>query len=155
MGMHGARFGRYLAGYPRVIQEFKPQKLFATVRVYCDSDHAGDLKTRKSTTGIVCMLGMRMVKHSSMSTISLSSGESEYYVLVKAGATGLGLKAMLEEWKISVQLVLFSDSSAARNYLAERAGANPACADEIPVGARTTAEQGFRWEMCEERSKCE
>ena len=34
------------------------------------------------------------------STVSLSSGESEFYALVKAGAMGLGVKAMLEEWNI-------------------------------------------------------
>jgi len=32
--------------------------------------------------------------------VSLSSGESEFYALVKAGAMGLGVKAMLEEWNI-------------------------------------------------------
>eukprot|EP00438_Fugacium_kawagutii_P000480 Skav216940 [mRNA] locus=scaffold3396:50058:57739:+ [translate_table: standard] len=116
------RLGRYLAGHPRVVQEFKQQRKFSTVRVYCDSDHAGDLKTRKSTTGIVCMLGMHTVKHSStlQSTVSLSSGESEFYALVKAGAAGLGLKAMLEEWKVPVELILYSDSSAARGIISRK-----------------------------------
>ena len=76
--------------------------MFDTARVYCDSDHAGDLETRKSTTGLVCRLGSHTVKHSSnlQSTVSLSSGESEFYALVKAGTMGLGVKAMLEEWSI-------------------------------------------------------
>jgi len=116
------RLGRYLAGKMRVVQRFRPQKMFNVIRVYCDSDHAGDLKTRKSTTGLVCMLGQHCVKHSSnlQSTISLSSGESEFYALVKAGAAGLGLKAMLDEWLVPCDLVLLSDSSAARGIAARK-----------------------------------
>ena len=49
------RLGRYLVGVPRVQQLFKPQQMFTSIRVYCDSDHAGDLKSRKSTTGLICM----------------------------------------------------------------------------------------------------
>ena len=116
------RLGRYLAGKMRVVQRFRPQKMFNVIRVYCDSDHAGDLKTRKSTTGLVCMLGQHCVKHSSnlQSTISLSSGESEFYALVKAGAAGLGLKAMLDEWLVPCDLILLSDSSAARGIAARK-----------------------------------
>ena len=116
------RLGRYLAGKPRVVQYFRQQKMFNTIRVYCDSDHAGDLKTRRSTTGIVCVLGGHSIKHSSnlQSTVSLSSGESEFYALVKAGAVGLGVKAMLEEWEIPTRLVLLSDSSAARGIVSRK-----------------------------------
>ncbi|CAJ1341845.1 unnamed protein product, partial [Effrenium voratum] len=90
------RLGRYLVGVPRVQQLFKPQRMFTSIRVYCDSDHAGDLKSRKSTTGLICMLGTHCVKHSSnlQGTVSLSSGGSEFYALVKAGAMGLGLQGM-------------------------------------------------------------
>ena len=116
------RLGRYLSGHMRVVSKFRPQKMFNTIRVFCDSDHAGDLKTRRSTTGIVCMLGSCCVKHSSnlQSTVSLSSGESEFYALVKAGSVGLGLKAMLDEWKIDTELVLLSDSSAARGIVSRK-----------------------------------
>eukprot|EP00435_Cladocopium_sp_Y103_P058260 s42_g20.t1 len=117
------RLGRYLAGRMRVITEFKPQKMFNTIRVFCDADFAGDLKTRRSTTGIVAMLGACCVKHSSnlQSTVSLSSGESEFYALVSAASIGLGIKAMLDDWDIPTQLVLLSDSSAGR-AIASRKG---------------------------------
>lgn len=60
------RLGRYLAGKMRVVvNKFRPQRMFNSIKVFCDSDHAGDLKTRRSTTGIVCMLGQCCVKHSS------------------------------------------------------------------------------------------
>ena len=39
--------------------------------------------TRRSTTGMVALYGLRVLKHSSnvQSTIALSTGESEYYAL--------------------------------------------------------------------------
>ena len=90
---------------------------------YCDSDHAGCLLTRKSTSGIVCMAGRHCVKHASklQSTIALSSGESEYYVAVKAAALGLSQKALLADWGIKVSITALSDSSAARGT-ASRSG---------------------------------
>eukprot|EP00959_Pyramimonas_sp_CCMP1952_P182190 3809454-Pyramimonas_sp.AAC.1 len=62
--------------------------MFDKIRVYVDSDHAGCAVTRKSTGGFVAMLGHHVVKHGSnlQSTVSLSSGESEYYALVKGGS---------------------------------------------------------------------
>ena len=110
------RLGRYLLGRMRVVQYFYPQTEFRTLRVYTDSDHAGCLKTRKSTTGIVLCSGRHCLKHSSnlQSTVSLSSGESEYYALVKAAAVGLGARAMFADWGLKVDVRVLSDSSAAR-----------------------------------------
>ena len=58
------------------------------------------------------------MKHGSnlQSTISLSSGEAEWYGLVKGSAVGLCLKAMLADWGITVTLDVLSDSSAARGF---------------------------------------
>jgi hypothetical protein len=116
------RLGRYLVGKPRVVYQYKPQRMYNAIRVFCDSDHAGDLRTRRSTTGIVCMLGSHCIKHSSnlQSTVSLSSGESEFYALVKAGCVGLGLKTMMSEWGLPLNLILYSDSSAARGIVSRK-----------------------------------
>ena len=110
------RLGRYLKGKPRVVTKFTTQSWDGTVTVYVDSDHAGCLVTRKSTTGLIAFLGTHCVKHSSnlQSTIALSSGESEFYGLVKAGATGLGLRSLLEDWGIETHVRLRTDSSAAK-----------------------------------------
>ena len=43
---------RYLLGVPRLVQRFQVQPLPKQVTVYSDSDHAGCLKTRKSTSGV-------------------------------------------------------------------------------------------------------
>ncbi|CAE7515888.1 unnamed protein product [Symbiodinium natans] len=110
------RLVRYLRGNPRLIYEYHPQRFSKEIVMYCDSDHAGCLITRRSTTGLVTMLGSHCVKHSSnvQSTISLSSGESEFYAIVRAGSIGLSLQAMLEDWGLKVSLRIRSDSSAAR-----------------------------------------
>ena len=69
------------------------------------------------------MLGKHPVRHCSnlQSTIALSSGESEYYGIVKGAAAGLGLQALLADWGLQVGVVVSSDSSAARS-IASRKG---------------------------------
>ena len=82
------RLGRYLIGRTRVIQRFPYQDVPSRLNVYTDSDFAGCSNTRKSSSGGVAMLGKCVVKtwSSNQSVIALSSGEAEYYALVK-GAT--------------------------------------------------------------------
>ena len=54
------------------------------------------------------------------STTALSSGESEYYALVKASKEGLGFQSLLEDWGLTLPLEVSSDSSAARGHVARR-----------------------------------
>ena len=88
------------------------------IRVYVDTDHAGCAVTRRSTTGMVLMLGTHTVKTACnlQSTIALSSGESEWYGLVKGSAVGLGFQSLMADWNISLSLEVLSDSSAARGF---------------------------------------
>ena len=44
---------RYLRSVPKVIQRITPSEHLNGLEVFVDSDHAGDNKTRKSTTGVV------------------------------------------------------------------------------------------------------
>ena len=78
------RLGRYLKGRPRGVFIFKEQVLPTSIDIYVDSDHAGCKRTRKTTGGFVAHHGEHVVKIGSQvhSTISLSSGESEFYQLV-------------------------------------------------------------------------
>ena len=99
------RPGRYLKNHPRLVQLFVEQTSTTNVirlDVYGDSDRAGCLKTRKSTTGMVLMRDAHCLKVSShtQSTISLGSGESEYYGIVKCAAIGLGARSMLRFWHV-------------------------------------------------------
>ena len=118
------RLARYLAGKPRAVIVFRPQSLPTTLRVEVDSDHAGDLVTRRSTTGMVCMFGEHCVKTQSslQSTVSLSSGESEYYAAVQGAAVGLGVRAPLDDWRVPVRvtIVIATDSTAALGFASRR-----------------------------------
>ena len=110
------RLVRYLRGRPRLVYEYWPQRYQRDLTTFCDSDHAGCLITRRSTTGLITMWGSHNIKHSSniQSTISLSSGESEFYPIVKAAAVSLSIQALMADWGLEVSVKIKSDSSAAR-----------------------------------------
>ena len=116
------KLGRYLKGRPRAFYQFRPQRHQGTITVYVDTDHAGCLVTRKSTTGMNATLGNHTVRTGSnmQTTIALSSGESEYYGLVKGCAAGLGLQSLLRDWGLDWKVVVKSDSSAARAMASRR-----------------------------------
>ena len=42
---------------------FEPQTLPGVLEVICDADHAGDLGTRKSRSGMAVMWGAHLFKH--------------------------------------------------------------------------------------------
>ena len=75
---------RYLRYAPRVRLRWTPQHRISQALVYNDTDHAGCIRTRKSTTGCVIMLGdcLLMSLCRGQALIALSSGEAEYYGLV-------------------------------------------------------------------------
>ena len=52
--------------------------------------------------------------------IALSSGEAEYYGIVKAGSNALGLKGMLADVSVDVQITVCTDSSAAKGIASRR-----------------------------------
>ena len=111
------RLGRHLKKRPRLVQLFVEQTTTADVvrlDVCSDSDHAGCLKTRKSTTGMVLMRDAHCLKVSShtQSTISLISGESEYHGIVRCAAIGLGARSMLADFGMCADVVVRTDLSS-------------------------------------------
>jgi len=118
------RLARYLLQFPRVVLEYNPSvEECGIIDVYSDSDWAGCVRTRKSTSGGIMMLGDGVVKtwSSTQTTIAQSSGEAEYYALVRAAAEGLGMQSVMQDlgWKMRVRLHV--DSSAAKS-IASRVG---------------------------------
>ena len=116
------RLARYLKGKPRVVLKFYPQKPGKCLNIYADSDFAGDLLTRRSTSGIVVQHGSHTIKHSSslQSTISLSSGEAEFYAVVKATSLGISLQELYRHWNVDVKIKVYTDSSAALGTASRR-----------------------------------
>ena len=92
-----------LEEYPKVIE------------VYADSDWAGCLVSRKSTSGGVIALAGVMLKSwsSTQGSIATSPGEAEYYAALKGSAVDkdLGLDFSLRLW---------SDSSSAKGIASRR-----------------------------------
>ena len=83
--------------------------------MYTDADHAGDLRSRKSTSEGVIVLGRAVLKAWSrtQTLIALSSGESELAAVIKAAAEALGLQSVLSDFGVSVSLEFHSDATAA------------------------------------------
>jgi hypothetical protein len=84
------------------------------IDVYSDTDWAGCLRTRKSTSGGCLMLGQHLLKSwsSTQTAVSLSSGEAEFYGVVKASGIGLGYQALLEDLGYVLPIRVWTDSSA-------------------------------------------
>jgi hypothetical protein len=78
------RLARYLRTRPRVVCSFERQAAEG-LEVYTDTDWAGCLRTRKSTSGGCAMIGKHLIKawSATQSSVSLSSGEAEYYGVVR------------------------------------------------------------------------
>ena len=89
---------------------------------WSDSDWAGCIETRKSTSGGVVMHGDHCIKtwSSTQDVIALSSGEAEYYALVKTGSQCLGMKAMMADLGILSKLKFKTDASAAKGISMRR-----------------------------------
>ena len=85
------------------------------VTIYVDSDFAGCAVTRKSTAGGAAMWGGKLLKtwSKTMAIIALSSGEAELGAVARGLAEGLGLRSVLADFGIEVDLEVLSDATAA------------------------------------------
>jgi hypothetical protein len=108
------RLARFLKLRPRLVQRFPVQGAVRELECWADADHAGCIRTRKSTSGGVIMFGSSCIKTYSkgQAVISLSSGESEYYGLVSGMASLLGEVAVARDWGLSLSARVWMDASA-------------------------------------------
>ena len=69
------------------------------------------------------MFGNHMIKSwcSMQAIVSLSSGEAEYYGIVKGSSIGLGLRSMLGDFGVEVAIKVNTDASSAKG-IANRKG---------------------------------
>ena len=86
-----------------------------------DSDWAGDINTRKYTSGGMIFHGNHLICHWSktQSTIALSSGEGEVNACVKGMSEGLGVFELISEmgYNGDLNIQLMTDSSAAKGTI--------------------------------------
>ncbi len=121
------RLGKYLKGKERWKQLFQYQESTSKnsnkyVNVWVDTDYAGCLETRKSTSGGVIMINQHAVKTWSVTQdiIALSSGEAEYYGMVRGAAQGLGALTLLKDMGVSMKLKIKTDASVAKSIASRR-----------------------------------
>ena len=117
------RIGKFLKGCPRLVLKFEWQKAVKTAVTYTDSDWAGCVKTAKSTSGGMVMMGNHLIKSYSrqQKTIALSSAEAELHAMVAASAEALGIIALCKDMGMVIEGEVYADSSAALG-IAQRSG---------------------------------
>jgi hypothetical protein len=109
------RLSRYLLGRPRLVLHFEWQTRPKLLEVFSDSDWAGCIRTRKSTTGGALMRGRHVLKtwSGTQATIALSSAEAELIAAVHAAAEGLAVRSLVRDFGQDCGLRILVDSSAA------------------------------------------
>ena len=129
---------RYLINKPYMKRIFKEQWLeTAVVNAWSDSDWAGNLRTRRSTTGSVVKIGHHtiLVKGASQKVVALSSAESEYYGMCRTATLAEFVRGILVFWGLDAKLVKLKVDSTAAKAMAERKG----------VGTNRHVQAKFLW----------
>ena len=119
------RIARYLVGREKVVWRYPWKDGHGGWKVCVDSDWAGDIHTRKSTSGGLILLGDHCIKSwsTTQSSPALSSCEAEYYALVDGASRALGIQAAAKELGVVVDDMVIeaaTDSSAAKSYASRR-----------------------------------
>jgi len=107
------RLCRYLQLRPRVVVKYNWQSLATVLVAETDSDFAGCIRTRKSTSGFACFLGAHLLKTYSktQSVIAISTGEAEFYAVVSAVSTAIGIQSMLADLMVTVSIIIMCDAT--------------------------------------------
>ena len=117
------RAARFLKRHPRWIIVFTEQEWTDKIQTRVDSDWAGDLIDRKSTTCVHIVIGEHFIKSfvSTQATPALSSGEAEFTATVKGGSVSIGVQSIAADFGETMWIELGTDSSAAKGMIS-RAG---------------------------------
>ena len=102
-------------GRPRLVWHFPWQDPTSRLNVYVDTDFAGCLKTRRSTSGGLGMVGCHSIKawSATQTVVALSNGEAELSGLVKGAAQAMGLRSVAADLGLKWDIVMHSDATAA------------------------------------------
>lgn len=90
------------------------------LKAYCDADYAGDIDTRRSTTGYVFLLNGGAISWSSrlQPTVAASTTEAEYMAAAYSIKEGLWLRTLLRELGMEINTInICADSQSAIKLL--------------------------------------
>ena len=116
------RVGRYLNLWPRIVQRFDYQEAAFELSGWTDTDHAGCIRSRKSTTGGTITFGNHALSSWSrgQAVVALSSGEAEFYGCVTMASELVGVQSMCQDFGVRVKTTLRVDASTAIAMSARR-----------------------------------
>ena len=116
------RLAKYLVGKMRYVIKYGRQDQVHAINCYGDSDFAGEVETRKSTSGGLMMLGDHPVKSwsSTQTVIALSTGEAELYAINKATASGIGAQSILSDLGMNLDIVIYTDATSGKAMASRR-----------------------------------
>ena len=94
------RLGRYLIDKLRTRLRYEPQNNVIFIDARVETDLAGCKSTRKSTNGGALTLGRHRLKHwsTTQAVSAMSSGEAEFFGLVKGASALLGCMLLAEDF---------------------------------------------------------
>jgi hypothetical protein len=103
--------------------KFTWQKMPTLVTAFTDSDWAGCVRTARSTSGGIVMIGAHAIKSCSrqQKVVALSSAEAELYAMVAVSAESLAIIGYAQDLGMVLGGEVFTDSSAALG-ITHRAG---------------------------------
>ena len=116
------RAARFCLGWPRIVWCFRRQPPSTYIDVFTDSDHAGCIRTRRSTSSSCLVHGGHLLRTSSttQTVISLSSGESEFYAMVKAMSVVLGAAELAKDLGLKLLPRMRYDATAGAGIAGRR-----------------------------------
>ena len=138
------RLARFLGVRPRLIWLFRWQKRVTRIEAWCDTDHAGCIRTRKRVSGCALMLGNNAVSTycKGHAVIALSSGEAVYYGLVIAVSQTLGLQRILLDWGWKFNAHVWMDATAGIAVGSQRGLGRVKHIDKVFLGVQTMVTEG-------------
>ena len=109
---------KYLAGTVERGINYGPSE--SELEGYCDADYAGDIDTRRSTTGYVFILNRGIISWSSrlQATVAVSTAEAEYMAAAQAVKEALWLRKLIADIGIPLKTIqMYTDNQAALTLL--------------------------------------
>ena len=109
------RLVRYLGRSRWLNYLFKWQDETMTLVACVDTDFAGCMTTRRSTSGGLVLRGQHLLKHwsSTQKAITLSSAEAELGGIIKGCSEALGLQSISGDLGLTMDVEMKADASAA------------------------------------------